>query len=186
MEQEPSLALADDLLGDLNPAQREAVLHGDGPLLIVAGAGSGKTAVLTRRVAHLIRERGVQPFSILAITFTNKAAGQMRDRIEALVGPVARKMWIGTFHAMCARILRREAPRLGYKSAFTIYDSSDSERLLTHILKESTLGAGRFKPSHVHHAISRAKDELIGPDEPGAPTGSSARSPRSTASISAC
>src|SRR5438876_11546040 len=139
-----------DLLGNLNPAQREAAMHHAGPMLVVAGAGSGKTAVLTRRVAHLIREHGVPPFSILAITFTNKAAGQMRDRIEALVGPVARTMWIGTFHSMCARILRREAPRLGYKSSFTIYDSSDSERLITYLLKDSPL-AGRVKPSQVHH-----------------------------------
>ena len=153
-----------DLLAGLNDAQREAASFGDGPLLIVAGAGSGKTAVLTRRVAHLIKDRGIPPYSILAITFTNKAAGQMRDRIEALVGPLARTMWIGTFHAMCARLLRREAARLGYKSSFTIYDSSDSERLVTHILKESTLGAARFKPSQVRHAISRAKDELLGPD----------------------
>src|SRR6267142_2099806 len=134
------LALAandDDLLGDLNPAQREAATHHDGPLLVVAGAGSGKTAVLTRRVAHLIREHGVPPFSILAITFTNKAAGQMRDRIEALVGPVARTMWIGTFHSMCARLLRREA---------------------------ALPGASRFKPSQVLHAISRVKDEMLGPE----------------------
>jgi DNA helicase-2/ATP-dependent DNA helicase PcrA len=154
----------EDLLGGLNAMQREAAAFGNGPLLIVAGAGSGKTAVLTRRVAHLIRERGVPPFSILAITFTNKAAGQMRERIEALVGPVARTMWVGTFHAMCARLLRREAHLLGYKSTFTIYDSSDSERLVTHILKESTLSASRFKPSQVRHAISRAKDELLGPE----------------------
>jgi len=154
-----------DLLGDLNPAQREAAVHHRGPLLVVAGAGSGKTAVLTRRVAHLIREHGVPPFAVLAITFTNKAAGQMRDRIEGLIGPIARNMWVGTFHSMCARLLRREAPRLGYKSSFTIYDSSDSERLITHILKASPLGAGRVKPSQVHHAISRAKDELLGPDE---------------------
>jgi DNA helicase-2/ATP-dependent DNA helicase PcrA len=162
------LALAgadDDLLGDLNPAQREAATHHDGPLLVVAGAGSGKTAVLTRRVAHLIRAHGVPPYSILAITFTNKAAGQMRDRIEGLIGPVAKTMWIGTFHSMCARLLRKEAPRLGYQSSFTIYDSSDSQRLIAHILKEATLpGASRLKPSQVHHAISRVKDELLGPE----------------------
>ena len=161
------LALApndDDLLGDLNPAQREAAAHHGGPLLVVAGAGSGKTAVLTRRVAHLIRDHGVDPYAILAITFTNKAAGQMRERIEAIVGPVARTMWIGTFHAMCARLLRREAPKLGYASSFTIYDAGDSERLIAHILKETTLGAARFKPSQVHHMISRAKDELLGPE----------------------
>ena len=140
-------------------------MHHDGPLLVVAGAGSGKTAVLTRRVAHLIREHGVPPFSILAITFTNKAAGQMRNRIEALVGPVARTMWIGTFHSMCARLLRREAPRLGYRSSFTIYDSADSQRLIAHILKEATLpGASRLKASQVLHTISRVKDEMLGPE----------------------
>lgn len=156
--------LPTDLLAGLNDAQREAAVFGDGPLLIVAGAGSGKTAVLTRRVAHLIREREVPPFAILAITFTNKAAGQMRDRIEGLVGPVAKTMWVGTFHAMCARLLRREAQHLGYKSSFTIYDSSDSERLVAHILKESTL-ANRVKASQVRHVISRAKDELLGPED---------------------
>jgi DNA helicase-2/ATP-dependent DNA helicase PcrA len=160
----PPAALPGDLLAGLNDRQREAAAFGDGPLLIVAGAGSGKTAVLTRRVAHLIRDRDVAPFSILAITFTNKAAAQMRERIEALVGPVARTMWIGTFHAMCARLLRREAVKLGYRSSFTIYDSADSERLITHLLKEANLAAGRFKPSQVRHAISRAKDELLGPE----------------------
>ncbi|MEA2592443.1 MAG: ATP-dependent helicase UvrD/PcrA, partial [Actinomycetota bacterium] len=165
MEQLALAANDDDLLGDLNPAQREAATHHDGPLLVVAGAGSGKTAVLTRRVAHLIREHGVPPYSILAITFTNKAAGQMRDRIEALIGPVAKTMWIGTFHSMCARLLRKEAPRLGYRSSFTIYDSADSQRLIAHILKEATLpGASRLKPSQVLHAISRVKDEMLGPE----------------------
>ncbi|MCW3035837.1 MAG: pcrA, partial [Actinobacteria bacterium] len=165
MEQLALAANDDDLLGDLNPAQREAAMHHDGPLLVVAGAGSGKTAVLTRRVAHLIREHGVPPYSILAITFTNKAAGQMRDRIEALIGPVAKTMWIGTFHSMCARLLRKEAPRLGYRSSFTIYDSADSQRLIAHILKEATLpGASRLKPSQVLHAISRVKDEMLGPE----------------------
>src|SRR5579872_2828749 len=164
---DPQLTLkdaGDDLLAGLNEAQRRAASFGDGPLLIVAGAGSGKTAVLTRRVAHLIRDRDVAPFSILAITFTNKAAAQMRERIEGLIGPVVKTMWIGTFHSMMARLLRREAPKLGYASSFTIYDSADSERLVTHILKESTLSASRFKPSQVRHAISRAKDELIDPD----------------------
>ena len=161
----PAQPEARDLLAGLNPAQREAAAHGDGPLLIVAGAGSGKTSVLTRRIAHLIRDRDVHPFAILAITFTNKAAGQMRERVEALIGPVVKTMWVGTFHAMCARLLRREAPRLGYASSFTIYDSADSERLVTHILKEATLGASRFKPSQVRHRISRAKDELLAPED---------------------
>ncbi|MGH2719622.1 MAG: UvrD-helicase domain-containing protein, partial [Actinomycetota bacterium] len=158
----------EDLFAGLNDAQRQAASFGEGPLLIVAGAGSGKTAVLTRRVAHLIRDRDVPPFSILAITFTNKAAAQMRQRIEGLIGPVVKAMWIGTFHSMMARLLRREAPKLpgaSYTSSFTIYDSADSDRLVTHILKESTISASRFKPSQVRHAISRAKDEMLGPDD---------------------
>ncbi|MGH2812927.1 MAG: DNA helicase PcrA [Actinomycetota bacterium] len=149
------------LMEGLNPPQRDAVMHERGPLLIVAGAGSGKTAVLTRRVAHLLRHREVDPFVILAITFTNKAADEMRERIAALAGSVAYSMSIGTFHAMCGRMLRREAPRAGYKSSFTIYDSGDSERLITYIMRDLTLDPKRIKPSAVHHMISRAKDELI-------------------------
>src|SRR6476620_12101811 len=109
-----------DYLADLNPAQREAVLTTEGPLLVVAGAGSGKTRVLTYRVAHLLNTCGVKPNEILASTFTNKAAGEMRERLEDLLGPVARAIWILTFHAACGRILRREAQRLGYRSHFTI------------------------------------------------------------------
>jgi DNA helicase-2/ATP-dependent DNA helicase PcrA len=149
------------LLEGLNPPQTEAVLHESGPLLIVAGAGSGKTAVLTRRVAHLLRHREVHPFSILAITFTNKAADEMRERTAALAGSIALQMWIGTFHSMCGRILRREAPRVGYRSSFTIYDSSDSERLITFIMRDIGLDPKKLKPSQIHHAISRAKDEMI-------------------------
>lgn len=152
-----------DLLEGLNPPQRDAVMHGEGPLLIIAGAGSGKTAVLTRRVAILVAEREVEPFSILAITFTNKAANEVKERVAALIGPVARKMWIGTFHAACVRMLRREAPRLGYRSSFTIYDSSDSERQLGIILRDFDVDPKKIKPSAIHNAISRAKDELIGP-----------------------
>ena len=114
----------------LNPDQRDAVLHPSGPLLVVAGAGSGKTRVLTQRIAHLI-DSGVHPMHILAITFTNKAAGEMRERVAALVGPVAHKMWVSTFHSACVRILRKEAPRLGMSSQFSIYDSQDSQRLMT-------------------------------------------------------
>ena len=116
-------------LADLNPAQREAVLTTEGPLLVVAGAGSGKTRVLTHRVAHLINAIGVKPQEILAITFTNKAAGEMRERLEDMLGGVARAIWILTFHSACGRILRREAPRLGYRSNFTIYDQADQIRL---------------------------------------------------------
>ena len=115
---------ADKLLDDLNPAQRQAVEHAGSPLLIVAGAGSGKTRVLTYRIAHLLAHRGAQPGEILAITFTNKAAGEMKERVAHLVGPRARAMWVSTFHSMCVRILRAEAAKLGLKSSFTIYDLS--------------------------------------------------------------
>ncbi|MGH2733425.1 MAG: UvrD-helicase domain-containing protein [Actinomycetota bacterium] len=157
-------AAPSELLAGLNPPQQEAVAHGDGPLLIVAGAGSGKTAVLTRRVAHLIRERGISPGSILAITFTNKAAGEMRERIEALVGPPARRMSMGTFHSTCARLLRREAPRLGYKSTFTIYDRADAERLAGFVMADLDIDTKQIKPARVLDAISKAKDELVDPE----------------------
>src|SRR5215471_2295142 len=117
-------------LADLNPVQREAVLATEGPVLVVAGAGSGKTRVLTHRVAHLIAAHGAKPNEILAITFTNKAAGEMRSRLEGLLGGTARAIWILTFHAACGRMLRREAPRLGYRSNFTIYDQADQVRLV--------------------------------------------------------
>src|SRR5690349_24726397 len=117
-------------LADLNPAQREAVLTTEGPLLVIAGAGSGKTRVLTYRVAPLIAACGVKPNEILAITFTNMAAGEMRDRLERLLGPMVAALWILTFHAACGRILRREAPRLGYRANFTIYDQADQLRLV--------------------------------------------------------
>ena len=117
-----SAELSTELVAGLNPAQEDAVLHEGGPLLIIAGAGSGKTRVLTHRIAHLIHERGISPFEILAITFTNKAADEMKTRVGALVGPVAEKMWVSTFHSACVRILRRDAERLGFPSSFTIYD----------------------------------------------------------------
>lgn len=155
---------AEDLLAGLNVPQRDAVLHTDGPLLIVAGAGSGKTAVLTRRVAFDLSERGADPFSVLCITFTNKAANELKERVASLVGPVARKMWIGTFHSACVRLLRREAPRAGYKSAFTIYDSNDTERLISYVMRDLNIDPKRIKTSFVHHSISSAKDELIAPE----------------------
>ena len=113
-----------NILQDLNPAQRDAVIHRHGPMLVVAGAGSGKTRVLTHRIAHLIENDNINPFQILAITFTNKAAQEMKDRVAALVGPVAEKMWVSTFHSACVRILRRDAEQLGYPSTFSIYDLS--------------------------------------------------------------
>ena len=122
---------ANDILQDLNPAQHDAVIHRGGPMLVVAGAGSGKTRVLTHRIAHLIQEDNVNPFQILAITFSNKAAQEMKDRVAALVGPVAEKMWVSTFHSACVRILRRDAEQLGYPSAFSIYDQADATRLLS-------------------------------------------------------
>src|ERR1700704_437640 len=152
-------------LADLNPAQREAVLTTEGPVLVIAGAGSGKTRVLTRRIAHLLRAVGVKPPEILAITFTNKAAAQMREPVEDLVGPPARASWVMTFHAACGRILRREAPRLGYRSNFTIYDSADQLRLTKQCLEDLERDPKRFTPRGIHSQISNAKNQLIGPDD---------------------
>ncbi|MGH2767205.1 MAG: ATP-dependent helicase, partial [Actinomycetota bacterium] len=150
------------LLAPLNPVQREAVLRADGPVLIVAGAGSGKTRILTHRIAHLIVEGGVRPQSILAITFTNKAAQEMADRVEALVGSrIARGMWILTFHAACARILRREHGLLGLPSHFSIYDEGDTERVVKMSLEALGLDAKRFHPRAVAAAIGKAKDNLL-------------------------
>jgi len=152
-------------LADLNPAQREAVLTTEGPVLVVAGAGSGKTRVLTRRIAHLLAAVGAKPPEILAITFTNKAAAEMRERVEDLVGPPARAAWVMTFHAACGRILRREAQHLGYRSNFTIYDSADQLRLTKQCLEDLERDPKRFTPRGIHSQISNAKNQLIGPDE---------------------
>src|SRR5947207_6988798 len=160
-----AVASPERYLADLNPAQREAVLHTEGPLLVIAGAGSGKTRVLTYRVAHLISACGVKPNEILAITFTNKAAGEMRTRLESLLGDTARRIWILTFHAACGRILRREAPRLGYRSNFTIYDQADQVRLVKACLEELERDPKRFVPRGIHAQISNAKNQLIGPEE---------------------
>src|SRR5919106_2873691 len=149
-----------DHLEGLNPVQLEAVTHPDGPVLVVAGAGSGKTRVLTHRIAHLIAS-GVSPFAILAITFTNKAADEMKRRVAALVGGVAQSMWVSTFHSSCVRILRREAPRLGIDSSFSIYDSADSERLIKLSEKELGIDPKRVPPRSVAWAISDAKNKLM-------------------------
>src|SRR3954452_13813965 len=145
----------------LNPDQLDAVVHGDGPLLVVAGAGSGKTRVLTHRIGHLINDEGVSPFRILAITFTNKAADEMRQRVEALVGPVAKKMWVSTFHSACVRILRREAAKLEYPSNFTIYDQADAVRLVGYVVRDLGLDPKRFPPRTVHANISMAKNDNV-------------------------
>src|SRR6266550_5643033 len=152
-------------LADLNEAQREAVLATEGPVLVVAGAGSGKTRVLTHRIAHLVTACGVKPQEILAITFTNKAAGEMKERLEGILGDIAPRMWVMTFHAACGRMLRREAPRLGYRSNFTIYDSADQVRLVKQCLEELERDPKRFVPRGIHTQISNAKNQLIGPDE---------------------
>jgi DNA helicase-2/ATP-dependent DNA helicase PcrA len=149
------------LLADLNPSQREAVAATEGPVLVVAGAGSGKTRVLTYRIAHLVRDLGVSPYEILAITFTNKAAGEMKERVSRLVGPVANNMWVSTFHSACVRILRQEIHRLGYRSSFSIYDNADSTRLITMVIKDLDLDPKRFPPRQMKAAISKAKNELI-------------------------
>jgi DNA helicase-2/ATP-dependent DNA helicase PcrA len=164
-EPQTGIASPERYLADLNPAQREAVLATEGPLLVIAGAGSGKTRVLTYRVAHLINACGVKPNEILAITFTNKAAGEMRERLEDLLGPVARSIWILTFHAACGRILRREAQRLGYRSNFTIYDQADQVRLTKACLEELERDPKRFVPRGIHAQISAAKNQLVTPQE---------------------
>ena len=149
------------LFEGLNPAQREAVAATEGPLLVVAGAGSGKTRVLTHRIAHLIRDRRVPPEQILAITFTNKAANEMKERVAHLVGGVRRSMWVSTFHSACVRILRAEGHRLGYRSGFSIYDEADSVRLITQVIKDLDLDTKRFPPKSVKATISNAKNELV-------------------------
>ena len=148
------------LLDGLNPAQYDAVLHEGGPLLVVAGAGSGKTRVLTHRIAHLISE-GMSPFEILAITFTNKAAGEMKERVGGLVGPVAERMWVSTFHSACVRILRRDVERLGFPSRFSIYDQADAVRLTGYVIRDLNLDPKRFPPRSVHATISAAKNDNV-------------------------
>jgi len=150
-------------LDDLNPAQRDAVTTTEGPLLVLAGAGSGKTRVLTYRIAHLVHEKHVSPSDILAITFTNKAAAEMRSRLEAIAGRGARSMWVMTFHAFCVRVLRADAHRLGYTRNFTIYDADDSKRMLTSVMTELDIDPKRYPPKMIAGHISSAKNELVLP-----------------------
>ncbi|WP_433474593.1 DNA helicase PcrA [Spirillospora sp. CA-142024] len=152
---------AHPLLDGLNPQQRDAVVHSGGPLLIVAGAGSGKTRVLTHRIAHLLGERNVHPGQILAITFTNKAAAEMKERVDALVGPRSRAMWVMTFHSACVRILRREAKRLGFPTSFSIYDQADANRLMALVCRELDLDPKRYPPKSFSAQVSNLKNELI-------------------------
>ena len=151
------------ILDNLNDVQRKGVVHGDGPLLILAGAGSGKTRVLTRRLAHLVAVRGIPPENILAVTFTNKAAGEMRERVGMLLGSVASSMWIGTFHSICLRILRRHQQRLGFRGTMTVFDAEDSLALIREVLKESGIGESGLRPRDARSTISTAKNQLLDP-----------------------
>lgn len=159
------MMMPEPLLDGLNPEQAAAVRHEGGPLLVVAGAGSGKTRVLTRRIAYLMKNRHVNPYEILAITFTNKAAGEMKDRVTELVGQVARSMWVSTFHSACVRLLRQEAVRLGYSNSFSIYDQADSLKLISLVAKDLNLDSKRYPARQFQSMISNAKNELQGPDE---------------------
>ena len=149
----------------LNPQQMEAVCHYEGPLLILAGAGSGKTRVLTHRLAWLMDEKNVQPWNIMAITFTNKAAGEMRERVERMLDEASQGVWVATFHSTCVRILRRYIERIGYGSNFTIYDSDDQKSVVKDICKRLNINTKMYKERTLLGAISSAKDELISPEE---------------------
>ena len=153
-----------EILNGLNKEQREAVTHTDGPLLVIAGAGSGKTRVLTNRIAYLIAEHGVKPWNIIAITFTNKAAKEMKTRIENLVGDMANDIWIGTFHSMCVRILRREITKIGFASDFTIYDTADTKVVIKECIRELNLNDKLYGDKYLLNEISKAKNELMDPD----------------------
>ncbi|GAM11892.1 DNA helicase PcrA [Mesobacillus selenatarsenatis] len=157
--------LTDKLLNGLNPEQQKAVKTVDGPLLLMAGAGSGKTRVLTHRIAYLMVEKGVNPYNILAITFTNKAAREMRERIQRMMGGAADNIWISTFHSMCVRILRRDIDRLGYNRNFTILDSTDQQSVIKSILKDKNMDPKKYDPRAILGTISSAKNELITPEE---------------------
>src|SRR6187431_729074 len=157
----PADAAIDHLLEGLNEPQREAVLHGEGPLLILAGAGSGKTRVLTHRIAHLVGTGQARPGEILAITFTNKAAQEMRERVETLVGNRARAMWVMTFHSACTRMLRADAEKLGYTRGFTIYDEQDTLRQVKACAEELDVDPKRFAPRGIRRQISDAKNQLL-------------------------
>ncbi len=158
---------AEEIVGHLNPEQARAVTTTDGPLLILAGAGSGKTRVLAHRIAYLIGVQGVRPWQILAVTFTNRAAGELRERIISLVGEPGRDVQAGTFHALCARVLRRDGEAIGISRRFVVYDTDDQQALMKTILREEDMPlTGEFRPSAVLGAISRAKNEMLDADVP--------------------
>ena len=153
-----------DIIDILNDKQKEAVLSTEGPCLVIAGAGSGKTKVLTHKIAYLMQEKNVKPWSILAITFTNKAANEMKERVENLIGDVAKDMWIGTFHSICVRILRRYIDRIGFTSSFIIFDSSDQRTLVKQCLKQLNVDDKMLNDRAVLSEISNAKNEMLEPD----------------------
>lgn len=159
------MSITDKLLNGLNPQQQKAVQTTNGPLLLMAGAGSGKTRVLTHRIAYLLGEKGVAPWNVLAITFTNKAAREMRERIDKLVGPEAEDIWISTFHSMCVRILRRDIDRIGINRNFTILDASDQLTVVKKIMKERNIDPKKFDPRSILSGISNAKNELLSADK---------------------
>ena len=159
----------------LNPMQKEAVFHTDGPLLILAGAGSGKTRVLTHRIAYLIEEQGVNPWNILAITFTNKAAQEMRDRVDKLVGFGSESIWVATFHATCVRILRRHCEEIGYERNFSIYDTDDQKTVMRQVLKKLEMDPKLYKDRMMLSAISAAKNAMITPEQMDLESGSNFR-----------
>ena len=154
-----------DIYSTLNPQQQEAVYHTEGPLLILAGAGSGKTRVLTHRIAYLIDKKGINPWNILAITFTNKAASEMRERVDKIVGFGSESVWVSTFHSTCVRILRRYIDRLGYDTRFAIYDTEDQKTLMKEVCRKLNIDTKKTKERSLLAQISHAKDELITPDE---------------------
>ncbi len=152
-----------DYLDNLNDKQREAAVHTEGPLLILAGAGSGKTSTMTRRIAYLVREKGVSPYNILAVTFTNKAAGEMKERVEELIGLVS-GMWITTFHSACLRMLRRYGELLGYEKGFNVYDPTDQKVIVKAIVKDMELDEKKFTPNYCLNVISGCKEKAKSPD----------------------
>lgn len=154
-----------DVIEGLNDKQKEAVLEVDGPCLVIAGAGSGKTKVLTHKIAYLIEEKDVKPWDILAITFTNKAANEMKERVTNLVGEIANDMWIGTFHSVCVRILRKFIDRLGFETSFVIFDTSDQKTMMKQILKAQNIDDKLFSDKSVLYEISNAKNDMLEPEE---------------------
>ena len=152
-----------DILKGLNDKQYEAVINTDGPCLVIAGAGSGKTKVLTHKIAYILQEKNVKPWEILAITFTNKAANEMKERIAGLIGDVSNDMWVGTFHSICVKILRRFIDRIGFDSTFLIFDTSDQKTLIKNCLKDLQMDDKLFSERSVQSEISNAKNEMLEP-----------------------